>query len=99
MSWSGGNHVMHDLIESLHGRVPMPEYRRGIYEDMIRSLRGLDWDCRVEDFAGEDNALDQVLMQLFPSQYDDGFGRPDKAFHKHGCKCDQCLDWLVKNPL
>ncbi len=64
MSWSGGNHVMRDLIRSLKTH-NIDQYRRhDIYVDMVLSLRGLDWDGMWE-CEGLDISLDSALKELY----------------------------------
>lgn len=63
MGWCGGTQVMQDLIVCLAQQDVDDARRRNIYEAMLASLTGMDWDG-ADECCGLDEQYDAALDEM-----------------------------------
>jgi hypothetical protein len=62
MGWSGGSHIMREIIKTAMNTVPKKN-RREFYTDMIDLLEGEDWDTQ-DEALGLDPIFDAIMVQI-----------------------------------
>ena len=73
MGWGGGTGIADEVITGLRVKQLDDKTRQQVYEVLIPSLQGEDWDNLYECFD-QDEAFDRAAREVCPEYFDDEDG-------------------------